>query len=58
MTVADLKSLLEGNEIVAKNGSICIDLECNKFLAITKYDDSLNLHDTLEEALQELELSL
>jgi len=61
MTVNKLKKLLEGEKVIVLEGKgiIQIDFEFNTFLsiAICKNGDefSMNCHNTIQEALQEIE---
>jgi hypothetical protein len=71
MNKIELINLLNGEMVVVKNnwriiGAVQLDLECDKFLALS-YDGkdlqgeddyfSLNLWDTLEEAIEEIKNS-
>lgn len=54
MTFKDIKKLMEGKEVKVDGGSIIIDFDAKLFLAIDKYNCGLNLHKTLEEAIEEV----
>ena len=56
MTVQELQKLLNGEyvSILDGKGKISIDFEFNTFLAFIDGDFLLNVHETLEEAIEEI----